>query len=221
MGTIFKTLGVAVLALPACGIMGPPNKSLAQVDDLVGCIERVHVDAELSRERTAQAMTALQTMTAPGFAGDAVLAHAELQRALELAEKQAKDLRFGIDRMKRAADPVFLRWSKDLEAMASPEIKQRSQTRFTETKLRYDAIVAAADPTLAAYDKWNRVLRDQTLYLGHDFNQGAIAALDGEVKKLAGAGRDLHTGFEQCMKATRAYVDTSALPMRVEAAKPQ
>ncbi len=220
MRTIFWMLSIAGLALPACGLLSTPNKSLAQVDDLVSCIERLHVDAELSRERSDKAMSALQTMANPGFQGDAVMAHAQLQRDLELAEKQAKDLRFGVERMKRAAEPVFARWGKDLEAMQSPEIKQRSQARFAETKLRYDAIVAAVDPTLAGYDRFTRTLRDHTLYLGHDFNAGALAALDGEVKKLATASRELSAGFAQCMKTTRAYVDTSALPMRVEAARP-
>ena len=222
MNPTVRTLALVAgaLALPSCGMFAPQNKSLAQVDDLVNCIERVHVDAELAKQATDLAMSGLQTMTSADFHGDAVLAHAELVRAIESAEKQAKDLRFSVECMKRAADPVFSRWSRDIQAMQSPEIKQRSQSRFDETKTRYDAIVAAVDPTIAGYDAFNRTIKDHALFLGHDFNPGAVATITGEVQKLSGSSRELTAGFDRCLQAARAYVDQAALPMRVEAARP-
>lgn len=214
---------VAALALllPGCALMSTENKSLAQVDDLVSWIERVHVESELSRDKTDKAYTALQTLTKPGFQGDAVLAHAELLRAVDLAEKQAKDLRASVRMMKESSAPVFARWARDIEAMATPELKKRSQDRLHETRARYDAIVKATDPTLASFDGFNRTLRDHALFLGHDFNPSAVAALSGDVQKLGQTSRDLAGGFAQCMKTTREYVDSAALPMRVEAARPQ
>jgi len=206
--------------LASCGMLSSQNQGLAQVDELVSCIERVYVDSEVARTKSGTAMSALQTMTAPDFSGDAVLAHAELLAAIDGADKQAKDLRYSVDCMKRAAGPVFSRWSRDIEAMQTPELKQRSQARFDDTKRRYDEVVAAVDPTLTGYDAFNRTLRDHALFLGHDFNTGSIAALEGDVRKLASASRELASGFERCMQTTRAYVDTAALPMRVDAARP-
>ncbi|MEZ5963615.1 MAG: DUF2959 family protein [Planctomycetota bacterium] len=213
-------LVASALLLPACGMFSGQDKSLAQVDDLVSCIERVHVDSELAKQAATLAMSRLQAMVAPDFQSDAVLAHAELVRAIEDAEKQAKDLRYSVDRMKRAADPVFSRWTRDIQAMQSPEIKQRSQTRFDETKARYDAIVEAVDPTLRAYDTFNRGIKDHALFLGHDFNPSAVATIEAEVRKLAGSSQELGSGFDRCMQSARAYVDSAALPMRVEAARP-
>lgn len=216
------TLALAggALALPSCGMFSTQNKGLAQVDDLVGCIERVYVDSELARDKSAAAMVALRDLTAPDFHGDAVLGHAQLVEAIDGAEKQAKDLRFSVDRMKRAAGPVFSRWARDIEAMQTPELKQRSQARFDETKQRYQAIVGSADPTLVAYDAFNRSLRDHALFLGHDFNAGSVAALADDVRKLQNDGGTLVAAFQVCMQTTRAYVDSAALPMRVEAARP-
>lgn len=201
--------------------MSTPNKSLAQVDDLVAWIERVHVEAELSRDKTDKAFAALQTLTKPDFRGDAVLAHAELMRAVDLAEKQAKDLKASVKMMKESAAPVFTRWTRDIETISSADLKKRSQDRMKETRSRYDAIVKVADPTLLAFDGFNRTLRDHALFLGHDFNPSAVAALSGDVQKLAGSKAELAQGFAQCMDTTRDYVDNAALPMRVEAARPQ
>lgn len=216
----FLAVTACAFTLPSCGLLSPQNKSLAQVDDLVSCIERVYVDSELARDKASASMAALQTMTSPDFHGDAVMAHAALAASIETAEKQAKDLRFSIDRMKRAAEPVFSRWGRDIETIQSADIKERSQARYTETKQRYDAIVAAADPTLAAYDAFNRSAKDHALFLGHDFNTSSVAALTGDVRRLRGSSDELASGFGRCMQTARAYVDSAALPMRVEAARP-
>jgi len=219
VNVVLAALGA--LSLPSCGILSSDDGPLARVDELISCVERVHVDADVGRDRAAKALAALQAMAAPDFRGDAVLAHAELQRAIELAQKHAKDLRYSVDRMKRAAEPVFHRWNKDLAAMQNPELKQRGEARLKETRQRYDAIVAAVDPTLAAFDALNRSLQDHALFLAHDFNAASVAAIADQVRKLENDGRELHSGFDRCMAATRAYVDHAALPMRVEAARPQ
>ena len=183
-----------------------------QVSDLVGSIERVYVNSELSKEKAHAAVAALRTLASAEYKGDALSAYAAFIAAIDVSEAQAEELRENVEDMQDAADPVFEQWFDDLKAITNVEMRQRSRNRLLTTRERYDAIVAAVEPALRAYDAVNQSLRDHALFLGNDLNPDSVSEIRGEVRALTGRTEELDREFDACLQAAREYVDSAALP---------
>ncbi len=227
MRTIVKPLVLAfcIAALPACEAIKNFNFDFLKssggpghVNELVSTIERVYVDSEAAKERAHGAVNSLRAIVASDFQGDAVTAYGEFMTAIENSEEQADKLRDSIEDMKDSSDPVFDQWADDLKDISSVELRQRSRNRLMETRERYHAIVAAAEPALESYDAVNHSLRDHALFLGNDLNPVAVSEIQGEARALAKRVSELDGEFDACLKAARAYVESAALP--VSAAQP-
>ena len=225
--TIVKPLVLAfcLAALPACQAIKNFNFDFLKssggpghVNELVSAIELVYVDSEVAKERAHGAVNALRAIVASDFQGDAVSAYAEYMTAIENSEEQAEKLRDSIEEMKDSSDPVFEQWAEDLKDINSVELRQRSRNRLMETRERYHAIVAAAEPALVSYDAVNHSLRDHALFLGNALNPVAVSEIQGEARALAKRVTELDSEFDACLKAARAYVESAALP--VSAAQP-
>ncbi len=186
--------------------------SLSTVDELLSQIERVHVESEISKERVRASVSALHGIVAPDFSGNAVAAHGEFVNAITQSEKQAEALRMSVKPMKKMAQEVFDRWADDLEAFASGEMRQRSQSRLESTRARYERILAAVEPTQWSFDAFNRGMRDHALFLGHDFNAQAVSEIEDGVSVLTREAEDLDGRFNACLIAAQEYVQTAALP---------
>lgn len=216
--TLEKTI-VAVVAfscVTGCA-MFQSNKHVgpANVDDLVGWIERVYVDAELARERVKSASASARELVKADFdQGDAVATYSEYVTLVEQSEQQLDKLKESVGPMKRAAEPVFEQWTKDLEAFSSPTMRKRSESRLAATRKRYNAILAAVDPALESYEALNGRLRDVALFLGNDFNAVALTDVQPEVESLVKSAATLDRTLNDCMVASRAYVELAALPIR-------
>ena len=87
------------------------------------------------------------------------------------------------------------------------------------TRSRYEAIVAAVEPAQASLDAFNKGLRDHALFLSNDFNPASLAALKDDVQNLSNLASSLNKQFDECLLATRAYIETAALPVRVDPVK--
>jgi hypothetical protein len=217
-----RTLGalLPLFGLGACGLFADQPGGLAQVDDLVGSIERVYVDAELAKSTVLTAVDRLRTIAAGEFTTDPVAAYHEFDEAVKRSTEQADMLRTSFAATERAGPPVFERWTADLDGFTNPQLRQRSETRLQTTRARYDAVVAAVRPALASCDAVNAELRDHVLFLGHDYNAGSIAALAGDVRTLAVRTTELTGRLDVCLAAARAYVDMAALPAVTPVATP-
>lgn len=223
-GTKTASSGLAIgLAVLTAACAGTSEKdSLKNVDSLVARIERVHVEAELSRETIRQAVGLLQVIVDPEFDGDPVVAYADFVASVERSEKQADVFRGLIDPMRGSAEKVFDQWAADLDVFTSPGMRTRSQERLVETRNRFQAVISSVEPTADSFDTFNQTLRDHVLFLQHDFNPAAVKAIGGEVKSLGQLSSRLDKNLNVCMKATIAYVRSTALPgeMVVQEAEP-
>ncbi len=211
----FKSLVIAVplAILPSCGIFGDSDPTLSQVDVLVGSVERVHVDAELARERAHDAMDRLVAIASSNFGNDPVLIYQDLVNAIEKSENQNKALDRSVATMQAASGPVFEQWSQDLMNFNSTSMRLRSQNRLLETQARYEDVVANVIPAQKALKDLNAQLRDHALFLGNDFNQASVSAITSDVQRMTEKSELLSGKFDLALQAARAYVETSGLPV--------
>jgi hypothetical protein len=180
---------------------------------MVTWIERVHVEAERSRDAVADAFERLNTLAAGRFDKDpAAVMYARFVQSIDVAEQQTKRFRDCVGPMQKSAEPVFRQWQQDISSIASERLRQRSELRYAVAKERYDAIHAVAVPAQDQFDGFVRSLRDHATFLAHDLNAGSIDDIQEEVKLVAQTALELDHNMESTMAAARAYVEQSALP---------
>jgi len=182
-----------------------------QVNDLVSWIDRVYVEAEMSKEAAHAALDGLDVIVEADYA-DPVVAYQEFVDSIEASEKQAESLRDVYEPMQDAAEKLFKQWSKDLEEFSSLSMRQRSQSRLLKTRQRYDMIVAAVEPALMSYDQLNQSLRDHALFLGHDLNPEAVTTIEADAEELGKQVEALDAQFDTCLEASQTYTVATALP---------
>jgi len=210
-------IAATLIFLPGCSlmekIMPGGDDGPSDVSELSSAIERVYVDAELSKQRAQTAVEAVEAIVASNFQGEATQAYAEFVELVERSEEQSETLDESIDDMKDAAEQVFDQWADNIKMIVNVEMRQQSRRRMLDTRDRYDAIVRAVEPAQASYVEVNQSLNDHMLFLGHDFNPAAVEQVRGAVRDLARQTAEFDREIDTCLVATRAYVDASSLPV--------
>lgn len=221
--TIPRILAIAC-ALPvlaSCALFRSNQPGPGRVQEFVTTVERVHVEAELARERAASAVRALQIFAGGDFGqAGAVTAYEQLMQAIGGSEGQADVLANATASMHAAAEPMFEHWSTDLQAIADPALRQRGAQRLQSARERYRSIGDSIDPSIAAYRQLNQRLRDYALFLGHDLNPAALADARPGIELAANDARTLQAGFDTALAAARSYLEVASLPVGSPAQSP-
>jgi hypothetical protein len=116
--------------------------------------------------------------------GDLEDTYKKLNGELEASEERAEAVRKRIDDVESVADALFKEWKKELDQYSNKSLRRKSETKYTQTKARYEEMLAAMKKAEQRIDPVLRPLRDQVLYLKHNLNASALSALKGEVVKV-------------------------------------
>lgn len=103
-----------------------------------------------------------------------------LYKAHKRSKAAADDISKRIDRVADASNGLLDEWRSELGAYNDPELRRIAQQQFDQTREHATRLIASMrqieermQPVLASF-------QDQVLYLKHNLNLSAIAALEGE-----------------------------------------
>lgn len=116
--------------------------------------------------------------------GDLESTYKKLSGELEASEDSAKAVRKKIGDVESVADALFSEWEQELGQYSSADLRRKSQAKLTQTKNRYKDMLSAMKRAEQRIDPVLRPLRDQVLYLKHNLNARALAAIKGELVKV-------------------------------------
>ena len=116
--------------------------------------------------------------------GDLEDAYKKLNGELQNSEDSADKVRKRIDEVESVADSLFAEWKKELGDYSSADLRRKSEAKLTQTKARYQDMLAAMKRAEQRIDPVLKPLRDQVLYLKHNLNARALAAIKGELVKV-------------------------------------
>lgn len=213
----FSALGLAA----GCASFSKKDSGVRQVDDLVGRVGRVHLEAEVSRERVRDALADLQAIVAGDIQGDPIAAFDAFVEAVERSEEQAEALRRTDAPMRKAASAVFDRWEADLLTYSTPELRNKSRNRLEATRKRFEQVVIALDRADSAYETYNLGLRDHATFLSNDFNPASVRGIRKQVRALSAWGQEVDQRLEAVLAACESYVGEAAPPGTPEEAQEQ
>ena len=116
--------------------------------------------------------------------GDLEATYKKLSGELESSEESAKAVRKRISDVESVADALFSEWEAELGQYSSSDLRRKSQAKLTQTKNRYREMLSAMKRAEQRIEPVLKPLRDQVLFLKHNLNARALAAIKGELVKV-------------------------------------
>lgn len=169
----------AVLSLVACQSVYYRTMEKFGVEKRDILVDRVDAAREAQQEAKEQFESALaQFIAVTGYQGGELQQQYEtLKEEYEDSEDRADTVRARVDDVARVAEDLFDEWEDELDQYSNDKLRQTSARQLRDTRKRYDQLIAAMrraeeklDPVLAAF-------KDRVLFLKHNLNARAIAAL--------------------------------------------
>jgi len=184
------TLMILLLAIPfafsAC------DTAYINAMDKMGYAKRDLLSSRVKAARDAQAdakkdiQSALdqfgQVVTYQG--GDLEATYKKLKIELQRSEDSAETVRNRIEAVENVADSLFAEWKAELGQYSNADLRRRSEAKLSQTKNRYNDMLGAMKRAEQRIDPVLRPLRDHVLYLKHNLNARALAAMKGELMKV-------------------------------------
>jgi len=184
------TLMILLLAIPfafsAC------DTAYINAMDKIGYAKRDLLSSRVKSARDAQAdakkdiQSALdqfgQVVTYQG--GDLEATYKKLKSELQRSEDSAETVRNRIEAVENVADSLFAEWKTELGQYSNADLRRRSEAKLSQTKNRYNDMLGAMKRAEQRIDPVLRPLRDHVLYLKHNLNARALAAMKGELMKV-------------------------------------
>lgn len=131
-----------------------------------------------------------------------------LNDELKRSESRAKDVRDRIGAIDSVARALFEEWNLELSQYSNAALRAQSERQLDATKRRYAELMRVMH---TAADRMEPVLvtfRDQVLFLKHNLNAQAVAALGNTSRDLQQDIGRLIAEMEKAIKEADAFIST-------------
>jgi hypothetical protein len=171
-------------------------------------VDRVQEARDTQQQAKEQFQSALEKFSAVvNFQGGTLEAtYTGLKTEYERSESKAKAVSKRIDDVEEVAEALFKEWESELEQYSSEELKERSEAKLRQTRLRYARLVGAMrgaemkmEPVLSAF-------HDQVLFLKHNLNARAVASLQDELASVETNVSALIEEMEAAIAAANVFI---------------
>jgi septal ring factor EnvC (AmiA/AmiB activator) len=202
-------LGLALVALCGCGgvyyntmeKLGYPKREML--------VDRVQKARDAQEDAKQQFQSALEEFTAvTGYqGGDLEKMYNRLRDQLQRSESKAQAVGKRIDDVERVGEALFKEWQSELDQYSSPDLRQASENKLGQTRLRYARLVAAMRSAEMKIEPVLTAFRDQVLFLKHNLNAQALAALQNELTTIQTDVASLIREMEASIAEANAFID--------------
>lgn len=174
-------------------------------DILVDRVENVAKSQTEAKEEFEDALEAFRAVVNIN-GGKLEATYDNLNGAYKSAESQADDVRSRVSSVKRVARDLFKEWESELSEYSDAGLRRTSESQLRETQRRYEVLTSKMDAATASMDPVLSVFKDRVLYLKHNLNARAIAALNTETADLEGDVARLIAEMERSISAADAFI---------------
>lgn len=149
-------------------------------------IDRVKETKESQEESQEEFQSALERLTTLiNFDGGELQdAYNQLNDDYESSLKAADDVTTNINKVEDVAEALFDEWSDELEQYKSASLKRESSKKLNATKRQFDQLLRSMRSAESKMEPVLSSLKDNVLYLKHNLNAQAVAAIKGEFTNL-------------------------------------
>jgi len=180
-------------------------------DIMVDRVERVRKTQEDTKETFENALERFQAVVEVD-GGKLEKKYNKLKKVLEKSEAKAKALSAHIDDVENVSLALFKEWEEELNDYTSDALRQQSAEQLAETRRRYRPLMAAMRKAESSVEPVLVPLRDQVLFLKHNLNARAVAALDVEVASVKTDTQILIAELESSIQEANRFIHAMKTP---------
>ena len=174
-------------------------------DILSSRVESARDAQDDAREQFASALEQFRATVAID-GGELEVLYDRLSRAYDRSERDADRVSKRIEDVRHVANALFKEWSSELDDYQSPDLRRQSQALLRDTQARYERMIAAMERAEASMDPVLRSFRDQVLFLKHNLNARAIAALRNELEGIEADTEVLIAAMNEAIAEADAFI---------------
>ncbi|MEL0633806.1 DUF2959 domain-containing protein [Pseudoalteromonas carrageenovora] len=152
-------------------------------DILIDRVEETKDSQEESQEEFKSALERLTTLI-DFNGGELQDTYNQLNDDYESSLAAANDVSNNIDKVEDVAEALFDEWSDELEQYKSASLKRESSKKLTATQRQFSQLLSSMRSAESKMEPVLTSLHDNVLYLKHNLNAQAVAAIKGEFTNL-------------------------------------
>lgn len=149
-------------------------------------IDRVEETKDSQQESQQEFQSALERLTTLiNFDGGELQdAYNQLNDDYESSLAAANEVSSNINKVEDVADALFDEWSDELEQYKSASLKRQSSKKLAATQRQFSQLLRSMRSAESKMEPVLSSLQDNVLYLKHNLNAQAVAAIKGEFTNL-------------------------------------
>ncbi|MDN3485060.1 DUF2959 domain-containing protein [Pseudoalteromonas sp. APC 3224] len=152
-------------------------------DILIDRVEETKDSQQESQEEFQSALERLTTLI--NFDGGELQdAYNQLNDDYESSLTAANEVSSNINKVEDVADALFDEWSDELEQYKSASLKRQSSKKLAATQRQFSQLLRSMRSAESKMEPVLSSLQDNVLYLKHNLNAQAVAAIKGEFTNL-------------------------------------
>lgn len=131
-----------------------------------------------------------------------------LKAKFESSEQAADAVRDNIRQIEDVASDLFKEWDAEIEQFTSESLKSKSREQRAQTEASYLQLIRKMKAAEATMYPVLDLFRDQVLFLKHNLNARAIAALDTETAAIEAEVRKLIEEMNASIAEADAFISS-------------
>ncbi len=177
---------ILFLALPGCqkAYYGTMEKlGFQKREILVSRVKKASTAQEEAGEQFRSALDRFRSVIEVE-GGDLEAKYETLRESFERSESRAQTVRERIDAVEDVSGALFDEWEDELEKYSSKKLQAESRRKLEETRRLYKDLIGSMRTAEKRMDPVLDAFRDQVLFLKHNLNARAVAALRPEFGRI-------------------------------------
>ena len=176
-------------------------------DILVTRVESARDGLEEAKEQFQSALEKFSELTQ--FRGSELESvYRQLKSEFDYSQSKAFAVKDRIDAVQDVAEALFAEWEEELEQYSNRSLRSASRQKLKQTQQLYGQLISAMRRAESKIDPVLRVFQDQVLFLKHNLNAQAIAALEGELVTMTIGVAGLITAMERSIARANDFMQT-------------
>ena len=149
-------------------------------------VDRVEAARDSQHDAAEQFQDALTEFKAVVGLGESDLErqYKKLDKAHKRSKAAADDINKRVDRVVSASNRLLDEWRAELDDYNDPTLRRIAEAQFDQTREHATRLIASMRQTEERMQPVLASFQDQVLYLKHNLNLSAIAALEGEASTI-------------------------------------
>ena len=186
---------VALALLSGCKSTGAEkvDQTSTRLDQFRTGVETLKGQVTGTADALAQVVATAATDPKPAFK--------EFSKQVDLVSSSTTKARTNLDKAQSEGAKLFEEWTKRLDTITDPDIRQASEKRRDDLKKALSSVAEEANPALTSLEAYVATTKDLHTYLSQDLTPAGIESIAGKSKDLGKSAKSIAEDLDDVIEA--------------------